>query len=339
MTIAVGMSGGVDSSVAAFLLQLVGYDVVGFTLKLFDEFDANPAKDICERLEIPLHIIDLRDKFNETVIHNFCSEYSIGRTPNPCVLCNYTIKFDALYQYAEKMGVEKMATGHYVNADYDEESDRFKLIRGAHRRKEQSYFLWRLTQEQLSRTLFPLGNLKKDLIRTIAEKQDFPCANRKESQEVCFIKDGDLESYLKSHVDYQPGEILDMNGNVVGEHRGAIFYTIGQRKGLGVALGRPVYVIKIDAEKNQIVLGDNEHLMKRELTVNHTNWIAIKNLDEKRRVIAKIRYRHPGAKATIQPIDSHRVSVIFDEPQRAITPGQSAVFYEGEEVIGGGIIE
>ena len=259
MKIAVAMSGGVDSSVAALLLKQEGHDLIGVTLNLLDspqdEKNINSAQKICERLQIPHHTIAIKEKFADTVISNFCSEYSKGRTPNPCVYCNYTIKFGILCDSIKKLGAEKMATGHYVNVVFDKNSRRYNLIRGEDKNKDQSYFLWRLNQEQLKRSLFPLSKLTKTTIRKIAEKHDLHTAKNRESQEVCFVNDNNLEKFLKSHIEFKPGDILTTKGIKVGEHRGYIFYTIGQRRGLGVALGKPLVVADTDEIRNYFSKG------------------------------------------------------------------------------------
>ena len=343
MKIAVAMSGGVDSSVAALLLKKQGHKLIGVTLNLLgslqDEENITSAKKICEKLQIPHHTIDIKDRFADTVIKNFYSEYAKGRTPNPCVYCNYIIKFRAIYDNMADLDIEKIATGHYVRIQFDKVSQRYNLIKGKDKNKDQSYFLWRLTQEQLRGSIFPLGKFTKENIRIIAEKNNLHTAKSKESQEVCFVNNNNLEEFLKSHIKFKPGDILDTRGKKIGRHRGCIFYTIGQRKGLGLAVGKPVYVLKIDAEKNQIIVGDNSELFKKELTASTLNWIAIQELREPIKVMAKIRYRTRPQPALVKRINDNKIKVTFDEPQRAITPGQSVVFYEEQKVVGGGIID
>jgi tRNA-specific 2-thiouridylase len=349
MKIAVAMSGGVDSSVAAALLKEEGHDVIGVTMQLRppsneknngNGLDAiEDARKVARKLEIPHHVIDLRDIFNRTIIADFCREYSLGNTPNPCVLCNKYIKFGVLWEKARELGAALMATGHYARIETDN-SGKYLLKKGKDQRKDQSYFLCRLTQEQLSRTLFPLGNLTKVKVRQIASELKLPVAERPESQEICFIPDNNHTKFLKDHTltPAEPGPILDGKGNVLGEHEGIAFYTIGQRKGLGIAATKPLYVTAIEPERNAVVVGTKEQTYADELTADNLNWIAASMPEQPIKVKARVRYRHPEAEAILSPLDKTSVYVKFAEPQMAITPGQAVVFYDGDTVIGGGTI-
>jgi tRNA-specific 2-thiouridylase len=349
MKIAVAMSGGVDSSVAAALLKEEGHEVIGVTMQLrplSDEknngnsLDAiEDARKVARKLGIPHHIIDLRDIFTCTIIADFCREYSLGNTPNPCVLCNKYIKFGLLWEKARELGAALMATGHYARIETDN-SGKYLLKKGGDQRKDQSYFLCQLTQEQLSRTLFPLGNLTKVKVRQIASELKLPVAERPESQEICFIPDNNHIGFLKDHAltPAEPGPILDRKGNVLGQHEGIAFYTIGQRKGLGIAAAKPLYVTAIKPGKNAVVVGTKEQTYTSELVADNLNWIAGSMPEQPIIVKARVRYRHMEAEAIVSPLDKASVYVKFAEPQMAITPGQAVVFYDGDTVIGGGTI-
>lgn len=352
--VVVAMSGGVDSSTAAALLKEEGRDVIGITMHLWD-FAGRPeccsteavedARHVCRHLEIPHYTVDLRRAFEKTVIRNFADEYLRGRTPNPCVLCNSRIKWGALLRRAYELGAAFVATGHYARVE--RQGDRVLLRRGADTAKDQSYFLWALSSEQLAATILPLGGLRKSDVRAYAAERGLRTARKRESQEICFVPEGDYGAFVRAHAGahdlHSPmlseGPIVDRCGRILGHHRGAAFYTIGQRKGLGIALGRPVYVTHIDPRTNRVRVGDREEALGRAFVGAEVNWIAPEALVAPRRAEVQIRHRHPAAPALITPLRGNRVSVCFDRPQMAITPGQSAVFYEGDLVLGGGTIQ
>lgn len=358
-TVVVAMSGGVDSSVAAALLHQRGYQVIGVTMNLWDydrvggninrdsgccSIDTmDDARSVCHTLGVPHYVVSFRDEFEAAVTDNFISEYMEGRTPNPCVRCNMYIKWGVLLQKAQELGADKIATGHYARNHFDEKTCRYFLRRGKDEHKDQSYALWGIRQYGLDRTLFPVGEFEKEEIRQIARNLSLRTAEKKESQEICFIPDNDYRRYLKMRrpefgVKLQDGEILDREGKRLGTHQGYPFYTIGQRKGLGVSVGKPIYVTEIDAESNRIIVGDQNDLRHLGLIAENLNWIAFENLEEEIEVEAKIRYNDPGAFARITPISNDQINLIFHEPQRAVTPGQSVVFYQDDVVVGGGII-
>ncbi len=342
MKIAIAMSGGVDSSVAAALLKEQGHEVIGVTMRLMpdDSRAENEAANVARALGIPHHVIDLTHTFAERVIEDFCREYYLGRTPNPCVMCNRHIKFGALLDRAGGLGADFLATGHHARVERDEDTGRYLLKKGADRRRDQSYFLCRLDQRQLSRALFPVGHLTKNKVRQIAGELGLPAAERPESREICFIPDDDYAGFLdkNSPVASQPGPILDRQGKLLGEHRGLVHYTVGQRRGLGIASPTPLYVIAIDAEKNAVIAGSKEDTYGTELVADDMNWIANAGPESAIRVKASIRYRHAEADATVRPLENGGVYVKFAEAQSAIAPGQTIVFYEGDRVIGGGTI-
>ncbi len=355
--VAVAMSGGVDSSVAAALLKKEGYEVIGLTMKLFslppeiclDEQlrsccgwkAVEDAHRVCLDLGIPHYELDLREEFEKKVIDDFCQEYLRGRTPNPCIRCNEFIKFKALWARVKNLGVDFLATGHHARIEFDERVERFLLKKGRDKAKDQSYFLYTLTQEELKRTLFPVGQYTKDQIRRLARKFGLHVADRVESQEICFVLNGDYVEFIRSRKPeaFRPGPILDKFGRPLGEHEGIAYFTIGQRRGMRIALKKPFYVVAIDQEKNAIIVGEEEELMKKKLLAIKINLIALEKLTLPISVKAKIRYKHEEAKATVFPVDEGTVIVEFKEPQRAITPGQSVVFYQKDIVIGGGIID
>jgi len=358
-TVVVGMSGGVDSAVAAALLVEQGYNVIGITIKTYN-YEAvggnignessccsldgiNDARNVAAQLGFPHYVLDFSKQFEREVITNFVDEYLSGRTPNPCVICNRKIKWEELLCKADGLGAEFVATGHYAKVRYDEATGRYILSRGVDRMKDQSYALWRLTQESLSRTIFPLAELTKPQVRDIAERLGLKIANKSESFEICFIPDNDHGRFLKERVAHlsekvSGGDIV-MDGKIIGKHEGFPFYTIGQRRGLGVAVGEPIYVTKIDARTNTIQVGTEEKLMHKELVARDVNFIKILDAGFRMSVVAKIRYKDEGSPATIELMDSNTVKVMFDKPKRAITPGQSVVFYDGDDVVGGGIID
>lgn len=336
--IAVGMSGGVDSSVAAMLLRDSGHDVVGITLTLTPhstDADAQDAQRVAELLGIEHHVLDLRDTFRTQVIDPFCEAYLHGQTPNPCVLCNWTIKFDAMLQYAQSLGAGKIATGHYARTE--RRGGRTLLLR-ANSRKDQSYFLCQLRQDQLSAAVFPAADYEKDALRALAEKAGLAVARKKDSQDVCFIPDNDYVSFLCRSYGAVPqdGDFVDTDGNVIGRHQGIIHYTIGQRKGLG-AFGRPMFVTAIDPVQNRVVLGEEGQQYAAGLMADDLNWIAYDSPAESFRCQARIRFRAAPADATVH-LCGDAVRVVFDAPQRSVTPGQTVVFYDGDVVLGGGTI-
>lgn len=343
-----GMSGGVDSSVAAHLLKERGYEVVGVTMKLWSDSNEidTPTKDarkVCEKLGIEFHEVDFKKEFKEKVIDNFIDEYFKGHTPNPCVYCNKNIKFDDLFKKADELNCKYVATGHYALIGHNEETGKYELRKAKNDKKDQTYVLYNLNQEKLSRIIFPIGEYEKDKIREIAQDIGLEVHNKPESQDICFIPDGDYEKFIKENSDRQifKGSFVDGDGNVLGSHNGIINYTIGQRKGLGITFGKPTYVVGIDGNENTITLGDNEDLYTDSLIAKDVNFTIfdIKELKEDLRVEAKIRYSASPSKAIVTKIDDNRVQVKFDIPQRAITKGQSVVFYKGEVLLGGGIIE
>lgn len=352
------MSGGVDSSVAAALLIDEGYEVIGLTMRLWDgeeidgeHFDGSccsasaveDAKYVCYKLGIDHHVMDFRREFEENVIDYFVDEYKSGRTPNPCIACNKFLKFDAMLKKAELLGADYVATGHYAKVEFDENSGRYLLKRALSCAKDQTYALYSLNQEQLSKTLMPLGRLEnKDETRAIAEERGLITAKKPDSMEICFVPDKDYAGFIERRTGDGdiPGNFVDSRGNVLGLHRGIVHYTVGQRKGLGATFGKPMFVLRIDAEKNEVVLGEKGTEFSDTLIADKLNFITFDQLTEPIRVAAKVRYSAKEAEATVEPMENGRVKVTFDSPQRAITPGQAVVFYEinGETVIGGGVI-
>jgi len=345
------MSGGVDSSATAALLLEQGYDVIGITLKLWPQDCVNRAEDkccgpqavtdarsVCHRLGIPYYLIDEAAEFQKHVINYFAAEYKAGRTPNPCVMCNQNLKFGRLIDRADQLGAQFIATGHF--ARLERQDGRVLLKRGCDRKKDQSYFLFSLRQDQLARALFPLGEKTKSDTREVARHCQLKTADKEESMEICFVPDKDYGKFLQEAKLAQKhrGEIVDLHGHVLGHHDGIEFYTIGQRKGLGITTPRPVYVIDLDVEHNRVVVGDDSALDRDEFTVDRCNWIPFDHLARPVEVTAKIRYNHPGAAATVTPLGPGGATVKLHEPQRAITPGQAAVFYQDDLVIGGGWI-
>ncbi|HEX6717757.1 MAG TPA: tRNA 2-thiouridine(34) synthase MnmA [Pyrinomonadaceae bacterium] len=367
MKIAVAMSGGVDSSAAAAILKDEGHELVGFTMQLWDQRrginvdengdplpsrccsldDVYDARRVAEELDFPFYVLNLERDFERDVIQPFVSSYLEGETPIPCVSCNSRLKFASLDRLALSLGCEKVATGHYARVEYDPASNRYKLLRGKNEQKDQSYFLWELTQAQLSRALFPLGEMSKPEARDAARQHNLiGVAEKKESQEICFVPDGDYAGFIDRYLEAEnaterlpgAGEIVDTSGRVLGHHEGIHRYTIGQRRGMGIANERALYVISIDAGNNRVTAGPSEELLSREFTVARVNWIAFDDPKEAVRADVRVRYRHTAAPATITPLDNNGARIVFDEPQRAITPGQASVFYRGDAVIGGGWI-
>ena len=349
----VAMSGGVDSSVAALLLKNGGYDCIGVTMKLFspslmqnDEracggtSEIGDAERVANALGIPFCVRDLSGEFCRYVVDYFVNTYLAGGTPNPCVECNRTMKFTRLYDVGRELGCNKIATGHYAKIEKDA-SGRYLLSSADDASKDQTYVLWSLSQEQLSRTLFPLSALSKAEVRELALANGFCNAERRDSQDICFIPDGDYVGFIERYTQksFPEGNFVDLDGNVLGRHGGHLRYTIGQRKGLGIAFGKPTYVCAKDAKSNTVTLGSNEDLFTRELTAHGINLIALPRIDAPIRVQAKVRYAAKPAAATVEQTDNDRIRVVFDDPQRAISTGQSVVLYDGNVVVGGGIID
>lgn len=336
----IAMSGGVDSSVAAYLMQQAGYICAGATMQLWENTQTQDARDVAARLGMDFYVFDYTSDFRQKVIDTFVACYEQGGTPNPCVDCNRQLKFGMLLEKALAMGFEKIVTGHYASIQKDSVTDRYLLFRATDDKKDQTYFLSGLTQKQLAHIEFPLGAFSKDAVRQIATQQGFLNASKRDSQDICFIPDGDYLSFMKHYTgkDYPCGDYLDLAGNVVGKHNGAVGYTIGQRKGLGLAMGQPVYVCQKDMEKNTVTVGSNDDLFRTTLRANNWNWIPFPALTEPIRVTAKIRYRHTEQPATVYPEENGFARVEFDTPQRAITTGQAVVLYDGNMVVGGGTI-
>lgn len=341
----VGMSGGIDSSAAVWLLKEQGYEVEGATLLLTEGSACGSAPDVqdarltAERLGIPHRALDERQWFHDTVIRDFADTYQAGATPNPCIVCNREVKFGKLLDYALEQGFDAVATGHYARIE-QAENGRWLLKKAADAAKDQSYVLYSLSQHQLAHTLFPLGDHLKSDLRTLASEQGWVVAHKPDSQDICFIPDGDYAAFLeqKMGVPRMPGDFVDMDGQVIGRHTGMIGYTVGQRKGLGVAFGEPRFVVRKDARRNTVTLGKSEDLFTNVLIADRLNWIAIPELTAPMTVTAKTRYSQREAAAVIEPLDDERVRVTFAEPQRAITVGQAVVFYDGDTVVGGGTI-
>ncbi|MBQ6839799.1 MAG: tRNA 2-thiouridine(34) synthase MnmA [Oscillospiraceae bacterium] len=340
----IAMSGGVDSSVAAWLTLQEGFSCIGATMTLLGN-DPNAdsvadARAVARRLGMDFHILDSSDVFRRSVMEDFVRCYEAGLTPNPCIVCNRKIKFGHLAEQAKALGCDYVVTGHYARIRYDKNTNRYLLYKAADDAKDQSYFLASLTQEQLACARFPLGEMTKEEARQIAEQQGFINAKKRDSQDICFVPDGDYVAFLERFTGktYPAGNYLDASGKVVGKHRGAVAYTLGQRKGLGIALGAPVYVCAKDMEKNTVTVGPESLLFCTALRAENWNWIPFPALTEPMGVTAKARSRHTGAPATVYPEKDGSARVVFDEPQRAITPGQAVVLYDGDLVIGSGTI-
>ena len=350
------MSGGVDSSVMAALMIDAGYDVIAVTMRLgnHDTVEYDSEKPNCCSLEgvedaryaamqlgIPFYAVNHEDQFRRSIVDYFVDEYTVGRTPSPCVICNQELKFGTLVDLADQLDCEYIGTGHYAKIEQDPETGRYLLRKGSDFKKDQSYFLFSLTQSQLKRAIMPLGSLNKEAVRDIARRYKLKTAEKPESQELCFIADDDYKRFLKDRIpeQIQKGEIVDQNGEKLGHHKGIPFYTVGQRRGLGIAVGEPIYVTGIKTETNTIVVGQADELLRQSMIVNQLNWIPFENLAEPIRAQIKIRYRDQGEMATVTPTVDGKVKVIFDQPRRAIAPGQAAVFYAQDLVIGGGWIE
>ncbi len=337
----IAMSGGVDSSVTALLMQKAGYNCIGATMKLYTDNgqDCRDAKDVCEKLGMEHHIFDFSDKFSEKVIENFVSAYKKGQTPNPCIECNKYLKFDGLYQKMLEMGAEKIATGHYARVEFSEKTGEYVLKKALNKEKDQSYVLYNLSKEQLSHICFPLGGLTKQEVRDIAFSHGFESAGKKESQDICFVPDGKYADFIQKHTGqiFPQGDFVKLDGNILGKHRGIINYTIGQRKGLGISYTEPLFVCDICPEENKVVLGRNDDLFSDTLIAGNINIIS-GSFEKETPCLAKIRYRHTEQPATAQVKDG-KLYVKFETPQRAITKGQAVVLYDGDIVLGGGTIE
>lgn len=336
------LSGGVDSAVASYLLQQAGYECCGAIMLLHGPTpdSVSDAQSISNRLGMAFKVLDCQDIFKRCVMEDFVASYEQGHTPNPCVVCNRHLKFSHFLQEAQKAGCDAIATGHYARIRQDEKTGRYLLLRALDETKDQSYFLYTLTQYQLSRTFFPLGELTKTEVRKIAEENGFVNANRKDSQDICFVPDGDYLTFMEHFrgKKYENGTFLDLSGKPVGTHKGAAGYTLGQRKGLGLAMGEPVYVCGKDMTNNTVTVGPEENLFSTTLIAEDCNWFPFESLTEPIKVTAKARSRHKEQPATITPLPDGRVQVDFDTPQRALTTGQAVVFYGGDTVIGGGTI-
>jgi tRNA-specific 2-thiouridylase len=363
--IAVAMSGGVDSSTVAALLVRQGHSVVGMTMQLWNQRrlpelvpetaghgrccsldDVYDARRVAEQVGIPYYVVNFERQFEEQVVEPFVEEYLAGRTPIPCTLCNNYIKFDRFLEMADAVGARQIATGHYARVRYDEASGRYQLLRARDESKDQTYFLFGLTQPQLARTLFPLGEMAKPAVRELARSMDLAVADKGDSQEICFVPNGDYAAFLNAYLqdkgrvpEATRGAIVSTDGRTLGEHAGVHHFTVGQRRGLGIATGEPLYVISTDAQTQRVVVGGNDELLCARFIARQVNWISIDGVTAPRGAQVKIRNKHAAAPATLHPAeDPTRVEVVFAEPQRAVTPGQGAVFYDGDLVLGGGWI-
>ena len=352
--VTVAMSGGVDSSVAAHLLVNEGYECIGATMKLFYNEDVGlsrehtccslddveDARAVCRALGIPYYVFNFSDRFRRDVIDRFVAAYETGRTPNPCIDCNRYLKFDTLYRRSREMMCDYVATGHYANVRFDEESGRWQLLRATDSTKDQSYVLYSLTQDELAHTLFPLGELTKHEVRRIAEAEGFVNAKKHDSQDICFVTDGKYGDFIEGYTGktYPPGDFVDADGRVLGRHRGIIRYTVGQRKGLGLSFPQPMYVSAVDVKNNTVTLTPESGLYTKSLTAHDINLISAAEITEPMRVTAKVRYSQRACPATVVETDDDTLEVEFDEPQRAVTGGQAVVLYDGDVVVGGGTI-
>jgi tRNA-specific 2-thiouridylase len=363
--IAVAMSGGVDSSTVAALLRREGKPIVGMTMQLWNQRrlpelsteggtgrccsldDVYDARHVAEGLGVPYYVVNFEKRFEDQVVKPFVEEYLAGRTPIPCTLCNNFVKFDQFLDLAEGLGAEKVATGHYARIRFDDKTGRYLLLRAVDGSKDQTYFLWGLTQEQLRRTMFPLGELTKPEVRELARSLAVPVADKHDSQEICFVPNGDYAAFIDAYFAEQGinreatrGEIVNTDGKKLGEHQGVHHFTVGQRKGLGIAAREPLYVIATEPATQRVIVGGNGDLLRKDLTARDVNWIAVERLEAPRTVQVKIRNKHEAAAGIVHPLaEANRFHLVFDQPQRAVTPGQAAVLYDGELVVGGGWIE
>ncbi len=352
--VVVGMSGGVDSSVCAYLLKEQGYDVIGVTMQIWQDDDrcdikddgaccglsaVNDARRVAEQIGIPYYVMNFKKEFKDNVMDYFVDEYINGRTPNPCIACNRYVKWEALLKRSLDIGADYIATGHYSRVE-KLPNGRYSIKKSITDAKDQTYALYNLTQEQLSHTLMPVGSYTKDQIREIAQKIGLNVASKPDSQDICFVPDNDYAGYLEKFAGVEPeeGNFVTKDGTVIGRHKGIIHYTIGQRKGLGLSMGHPVFVVAIRPETNEVVIGENEDLFTRRIVVNNFNFMSVDDIDSEVRLVGKIRYSHKGAPCVVKKIDNGLVECMFDEPQRAPTPGQALVLYDGDYVFGGGTI-
>lgn len=352
--VVVGMSGGVDSSVAAFLLKEQGYDVVGVTMQIWQDEDeavkeesggccgltaVDDARRVAFALDIPYYVMNFKQEFKENVMDYFIEEYRRGRTPNPCIACNRYVKWESLLKRSIDIGADYIATGHYAQIELLE-NGRYALKKSATDAKDQTYALYNLTQYQLSHTLMPVGEFSKDQIREIAKNINLRIASKPDSQEICFVPDNDYAKFIEENSDVKniEGNFINSNGEIIGRHKGITHYTVGQRKGLGLSLGRPVFVLEIRPETNEVVIGDSSEVFGSRLYADRLNFMSVEDIEAEIKVNAKIRYSHKGASCTVKKVEEDKVLVTFDEPQRAITPGQAVVFYDGDYVLGGGTI-
>lgn len=352
--VVVGMSGGVDSSVAAYLLKEAGYDVIGVTMQIWQDEEpetveenggccglsaVDDARRVAQNLEIPYYVMNFKNEFRENVMDYFIAEYLAGRTPNPCIACNRYVKWESLLKRSLDIGADYIATGHYAQIE-KLPNGRYSLKKSATAAKDQTYALYNLTQEQLSKTLMPVGQYTKDEIREIANKIQLPVANKPDSMEICFVPDGDYAGFIEENTDkkIEQGNFVNTKGEIIGRHKGITHYTIGQRKGLNLSMGHPVFVVEIRPETNEVVIGDNEDVFTKELIADRLNFMSREDFDDGMEVLAKIRYNHKGAVCQLYHEGEDRVRCVFYEPQRAVTPGQAVVFYEEDYVLGGGTI-
>ncbi len=354
-TVVVGMSGGVDSSVAAFLLKEQGYHVIGVTMQIWQEQSrqcqennggccglsaVDDARRVAFRLDIPYYVMNFRKEFQKNVIDYFVSEYEQGRTPNPCIACNRYVKWEELLHRSKEIGADFIATGHYARIERHPKTGRYAIKASVTEKKDQTYALYNLTQEQLQSTLMPIGAYHKEEIRKIAEKIDLRVSQKADSQEICFVPDHDYSSFIEKETNkkYPSGNFVDLDGTVLGRHKGIIHYTVGQRKGLGISFGKPMYVYAIDVQNNEVILCENNALFHHTLFAGNINFMSLEKIEGEMRLEAKIRYSHKKAWCSVRMKNKNEIECIFDEPQRAITPGQAVVLYDGEYVAGGGTI-